>query len=96
MKGGGLDEVTAKTFAWIRNRPTAAERELAAGKDDQNSALTTDEKSPEVIARDYRADKGRIRRIGEKVVRLLTKPYALRMQLVSPEWFERIEQIPLE
>ena len=28
MKGGELDEVTLSTFAWIRNRPTAAEREM--------------------------------------------------------------------
>ena len=34
MKSGELDEVTATTFAWIKNRPTAAEREQAAGNDD--------------------------------------------------------------
>ena len=27
MKSGELDEMTANTFAWIKNRPTAAERE---------------------------------------------------------------------
>jgi len=31
MKRGELDALTAKTFAWIRNRPTAAEREHAIG-----------------------------------------------------------------
>ena len=31
MKRGELDPVTLKTFAWIRNRPTAAEREHANG-----------------------------------------------------------------
>ena len=34
MKSGELDELTANTFAWIKNRPTAAEREQAVAEAD--------------------------------------------------------------
>ena len=31
MKAGTLDDLTRQTFQWIRNRPTAAEREEQLG-----------------------------------------------------------------
>ena len=97
MKLGKLDATTSTTFAWIKNRPTAAERETKQQIDkfdqvsDQTSQCQSTQLTAEIIARNYRADKGRIRRLGEKLVRLLAKPKATQVQLLGPEWFERIE-----
>ena len=66
MKQNALDPVTLNTFKWIRNRPTAAEREAILG-------IEQDALSPEIVARDYRSDKARVRRIGDKIKKLLDK-----------------------
>ena len=44
MKAGTLDALTAKTFAWISNRPTASEIELKKSPDDVTDALRKKEK----------------------------------------------------
>ena len=89
MKYGTLDPVTGSTFAWIRNRPTAAEREEM-----DPAHASTIKMTAEIHARDYRADKGRIRRLREKLERLLAQPSDMRARLVSPKWFDRFEIIP--
>ena len=71
MKDGTLDELTARTFKWIRNRPTASEREHETPNPDD---------LPEIIAREKRADKGRISRLISKVRRVAEMPrYAQEM-----------------
>ena len=89
MKSGALDPLTHDTFKWIRNRPTAAEREAMLGMPPQP-------KSAEIVARDYRSDKARIRRIGEKMCRLLAKPVDEQERLVSRWGLERMRTIPEE
>ena len=70
----------------------------AAETDGEEEALgmPTGPISEEIKARNYRADKARTRRIGEKLVRLLDKPLKAQRDLVSPEWLERIASIPAE
>lgn len=91
MKDGTLDEVTGQTFKWIRNRLTAAEREEVLGV-----RQDVDVNDPEIKARDYRADKGRIRRLKEKIERVLKMPQAAKQEMIGAHWLERLENLPKE
>ena len=86
MKEGRLDGRTQNTFKWIKNRPTAAEREEM-----ENASNGT--KSPEIIKRDQRADKGRISRIKIKVWQVISRPRAERKKLVGQEWYLLMNKI---
>lgn len=73
MKADKLDSVTKKTFKWVRNRKTAAEREAEVrleGEDQLSDGTVPDH----ILQRDKLADKGRIRRFKEKVWRVLKMP----------------------
>ena len=89
MKDGTLDDITAQTFKWIKNRLTAAEREEVSGVREE-----VDVNDPQIKARDYRADKGRIRRLKEKIERVLKMPQAAKEEMIGAHWLERLENLP--
>ena len=91
MKAGTLDAITGQTFRWIRNRLTAAEREEVLGVRQE-----VDVNDPDIKARDYRADKGRIRRLKEKIERVLKMPQATKQEMIGAHWLERLENMPTE
>ena len=93
MVAGTLDKKTNETFKWIKNRPIAAERER------QEQSTTSKElgnkmKSSDIVARDKKANKGRVRRLKDKVSRILDKPQEVRMSLLSTKWLKMLNQIP--
>ena len=85
MQLGTLDAVTRKTFKWIKNRPTAAEREAREETNDNRNRCTAT-RARMIIVRDKIADKGRVRRLKEKVRRILKLPKDIRRTLASARW----------
>ena len=81
MKAGTLDPLSAKTFAWIKNRPTAAELELKMSPEDVSDEFAKKEKQ---------SDKGRISRLKDKVWRLIGQPRETQEASVGAEVFELI------
>ena len=74
MKAGKLDDVTHKTFKWMKNRLTAAEKEQLERDKNGDQDVPAEQKPLNIVERDKRADKGRIRRIKEKVIRIIAQP----------------------
>ena len=79
MKQKTLDPLTQKYFEWKIGRLTAAEREALSGE--STSESVTD---PVIIRRDKTAEKGRVRRIKVKVMKLLNSQVTDWSELVGP------------
>ena len=99
MKAGTLDSVTSNTFKWMKNRLTAAEKEKL--EQDKNLIINRDQSADDpapkplhIINRDKRADKGRIRRIKEKVIRIKTRPRSQQEEMLSPDWLALFDSLP--
>lgn len=96
MKEGRLCARTQKTFSWINNRPTAAEREDQAKELDPAYPAqkeTRTEATKYTILRDMRADKGRISRLKIKVWQVIAQPRAERKKQVGREWYLLMNKI---
>ena len=83
MKQKTLDPLTAKHFQWMNGRMIASEREELNGTRTNEIVL-----DPAIISRDKTAEKGRVRRLKVKVLRLLDRPEIEWSKLVGPEWVE--------
>ena len=68
----------------------ASERETISGTRTQEMAM-----DPEIIERDKRAEKGRVRRLKVKVRKLVQRPRVDWPKLVGPEWVERLDHIKI-
>ena len=74
MKAEKLDTVTYSTFKWLRNRKTAAEQEEEANSEGRSPSVV----STDILQRNKQSDKGRVRRIKDKVWRVLKLPQITR------------------
>ena len=83
MKQNELDQKTFDHFRW--RRMIASEREEMAGT--RTAAMMND---PAIILRDKTAEKGRVRRIKVKVLKLLNRPRKEWKRFVGPEWVKRL------
>ena len=89
LKQGTLDHRTNTTFKWLRNRMTAYEKaqaQLPAGEAASGAGLITTEKIKQ-------SEKDRVRRIKNKVWRVLEKPQAERKKLLGGKWLARFDLI---
>ena len=48
---------------------------------------------PAIVERDKRAEKGRVRRLKVKVMKLLNRPRVEWGTLVGPDWIEHLEHV---
>ena len=92
MKASTLDDVMKKTFRWIRQRKTAAEKEVEAGEL-QYVMSPSGEVPANIILRNKLSDKGRVRRIKEKVWRVLHHPRRIRQKLLTDAWMDRFDEV---
>ena len=83
-----MDRRTKQTFKWLRNRTTAHERALQ----DVVEGKTTE--VPNVTIKQVKqSEKDRVRRIKNKIMRVLAKPREERKKLVSAKWLDRFDEV---
>ena len=88
MKAKNLDQLSHDFFKWKNGRMIASEREEQNGLRTQEMAT-----DPAIIKRDKTAEKGRVRRIKVKVMKLLNKPSCDWPRLIGEKWIPGLEVI---
>ena len=78
-----LDDITLNYFKWKNGRMVASEREVKDGVRTQEMAT-----DPKIVKRDKTAQKGRVRRIKVKTMRLLDRPRTDWDRLVGSDWMD--------
>ena len=90
MKAGTLSDLMRQTFKWKRNRRTEGEKQLLIVKSaGMEMPLPTEEEAAAMKKRDKLSDKGRVRRLIEKVWHVLSLPLEEIQKLVSPDYIDR-------
>ena len=91
MKQGGLQGKARDTFKWIKNRATVAEQLEKALNTKHKSDSVQEQLVPQELIK--LSDKGRVRRIKEKVWKVLERPTGERKRMLDEVWMKKFDVI---